>query len=92
MVTVSQMHYRSAPPPEYPALAQRRGYEGTVRVQVEVDIRGRVTTASLVRSSGYDVLDAAALHAVRGWTFAPVTVDGMPREARGIVPVRFALR
>lgn len=92
VVTVSELRYRSAPPPDYPALARRRGYAGTVRVQVEVDVRGRVSAVSLAQSSGYPVLDAEALRAVRDWSFAPVMVDGVPRTARGIVPVRFVLR
>ncbi|HLU40385.1 MAG TPA: TonB family protein [Planctomycetota bacterium] len=57
------------PPPAYPWLARRRGWEGTVVVQVRVDADGAVGAAAVVRSSGRAALDEAALAAVRTWRF-----------------------
>lgn len=56
-------------PPEYPMLARRRGWQGVVAIFVHVDSNGQVSLAAVARSSGHDVLDQAALQAVRGWRF-----------------------
>ena len=73
------------PPPDYPWVARRRGLEGVVAVSVAVDATGAVTTASVLRTSRHEVLDAAALRAVRLWRF---------RHGPGttVVEVEFALR
>jgi protein TonB len=57
------------PPPDYPWLARRRGWQGVVAVFVHVGGNGAVTAASVARSSGHTVLDEAALSAVRTWRF-----------------------
>lgn len=73
------------PPPDYPWVARRRGLEGVVAVSVVVDAAGVVTAASVLRTSWHEVLDAAALRAVRLWRF---------RHGPGttVVEVEFALR
>jgi protein TonB len=45
-----------------------------LRIQVGVD--GRVLDVEVVRSSGFERLDRAALVAVRSWRFRPGTEDG----------------
>ena len=62
----------SYPPPEYPMQAQRRGYSGTVVVHIFVDTAGTVTSAEIFKSSGYTLLDEAAVEVVkRRWRFPP---------------------
>ena len=73
------------PPPEYPVVARRRGWQGTVIVAVTCDANGMVTTATVVRSSGHEVLDAAALATVRRWQF--VGGPGCSEQ-----PIEFRLR
>jgi protein TonB len=53
------------PKPQYPRVARLRGWEGTVDVDVALGADGNVSSASIAASSGYDVLDAAALAAAR---------------------------
>jgi len=79
-------------PPAYPEHARRQGWEGQVLVRASVDANGRVSSVTVVRSSGYGILDQAALRAVRGWTFHPQTVGGEPRASAVEVPVNFSLR
>lgn len=57
-------------PPEYPALARRRRWEGTVVLGIDCDADGLVQLVTVVRSSGHQVLDEAAIAAVRQWHFA----------------------
>ncbi|HEY2772890.1 MAG TPA: energy transducer TonB [Candidatus Binatia bacterium] len=50
---------------EYPVLAKRRGLQGHASVRIRIDRSGRVLEASIVRSTGQDLLDQAALDLVR---------------------------
>lgn len=56
-------------PPHYPPRARDIGQQGTVVLLVEVDARGRVTHCRVLHSSGYPLLDLAALQAVKEWSF-----------------------
>ncbi len=91
-VLLTNMRYRLTPPPVYPPVARQRGYQGVTRIRVTVDEAGSVAALVLVQSSGYVMLDRAALTAVQSWQFVPLLVDGVARRAVGIVPVRFALQ
>lgn len=51
--------------PEYPKIARQRGYQGTVDIKVILDPSGKIADAKIVKSSGYRLLDNAALEAVR---------------------------
>jgi periplasmic protein TonB len=62
-------HY---PPPQYPSLALRNHYQGTVIVGLIVDGTGAVASAEIQKTSGYAVLDEAALEVVKKrWKFPP---------------------
>ncbi len=83
--------YLHTPRPPYPRQARQRRWEGEVLLRVRVGTGGRVLEASLERSSGYPVLDRAALEGVRAWRFRPATRDGLPVEEEVRVPVHFNL-
>lgn len=84
--------YKETPEPQYPALARRMGYQGTVELQVLVGRKGTVEELHIVRSSGYPVLDNSAQAAVQRWSFEPGTRDTV-QEAMWIkIPVHFRLR
>lgn len=77
-------------PPSYPRLARKRGFEGTALVDIFFDHQGKTQNALLVSSSGYSILDEAALAAVRHWQFSiPSQASAARFKVR--VPVRFAL-
>lgn len=58
------------PQPQYPRLAEQRGYEGKVVVNFTVQPSGTVTDVALAKSSGFNVLDEAALSTIRNrWRF-----------------------
>ena len=83
--------YRRNPVPEYPLIARKRGYQGTVVLEVLVDREGKVKDLTLSASSGYSVLDQAALTSVKAWLFDPGTRGGDKVEMWVKVPVRFQL-
>jgi periplasmic protein TonB len=87
----SRPRYDLNPSPEYPRLARRRNYQGTVLLDVRVSVQGRVAELKVARSSGYRLLDQSALNAVRRWIFDPALRNGEPVETWVQVPVRFEL-
>ena len=78
--------------PEYPDISRKRGQEGLVRVLVHVDEKGIPEEAAVAQSSGFSLLDEAALKAVRKWRFTPGLRNGVPVRGRAIVPVEFRLQ
>jgi len=83
--------YRRNPVPEYPLIGRKRGYQGTVTLEVLVSREGRVEDMRLSTSSGYSVLDQAALTSVKTWFFDPGTRGGEKVDMWVKVPVRFQL-
>ena len=80
------------PPPRYPSLARRRGQEGIVRLHLSIDAAGKVDAVTVERSSGFPLLDRAALKAVRSWRFEPASLDGRAVATELLQPVEFRLR
>lgn len=78
-------------PPNYPAQARRRNQQGEVLVEVRLDALGRQRSLNVLRSSGVDSLDRAALEAVAQWRFRPETSGGQAVPSRVQIPIRFAL-
>lgn len=77
----------------YPKDALELGIEGTVVVRLSVDANGRIKSSTIDPSSGYVVLDSAALEMVRN---AHPHVS-LPQALRGrsfdvAVPVTFRIR
>ena len=83
--------YKNNPPPDYPALAVRQGWQGTVLLRVRVLQSGTVESVEVVRSSGKKVLDDAAVHTVERWVFAPSTRGTTPIDGFATVPIEFKL-
>ena len=84
--------YRTNPSPDYPRLARRRGYQGNVVLEVLVGRNGTVGDLRVSKSSGYPVLDRAALDSVKKWTFVP-GMQGNERVKMWVkVPIRFELK
>jgi len=83
--------YLKNPAPEYPSLAQRRGWEGTVLLRVHVLASGRPSEIQVQTSSGRDALDKAALEAVRQWSFVPAKRGDEPQDGWVSVPIDFKL-
>lgn len=66
---LSAPSYRSVPPPEYPFDAMRAGLSGVTKVTFLLKEDGLVYEAKVSSSSGVDILDAAALTAIKNWKF-----------------------
>ena len=86
------LEYAEAPPPAYPRDALRDGVQGTVMLQVLVDVDGRPLRVDVQHSSGDRRLDLAARRQVlERWSFRPAMQDGHAVQAIGLVPIAFNL-
>ncbi|MDE1165373.1 MAG: energy transducer TonB [Pseudomonas sp.] len=79
------------PPPEYPSLALRRSWEGTVVLRIKVLPNGRAGSVEVTRSSGKPQLDEAAVEAVRNWKFIPAKRGDTPIEGFATQTIDFKL-
>lgn len=77
--------------PRYPRIAQRKGIEGTALYEIWLNENGKQIKQELITSSGAQVLDEAALSAIRDWQFSPQLIDGQAIAHRVQIPVRFSL-
>ena len=83
--------YLKNPAPVYPQAARKQKQEGTVIVYARISKNGLPFTVSIEKSSGYVLLDQAALKAVKQWRFRPAKLGTLPIEASVRVPIRFDL-
>jgi protein TonB len=78
------------PSPIYPKDALDQGLEGRVTVSVSVGGDGSISSISIEESTGHNVLDQAAVRAVRnGWVFEPGLKDGDPAAGKATVTFEF---
>lgn len=80
--------------PVYPASARQAGQEGTVVLRIEIQANGRPGDISIIRSSGYPLLDEAAVASLRSWRFIPAkdVSSGRTVACTTTLPVSFRLR
>jgi len=85
--------FRTPPRPAvYPPRAIELGQQGEALVRVRLEPSGAAAEILLWRGTGYELLDKAALAAVRGWHFLPAMREGRAVAAWVEIPVRFRLR
>jgi periplasmic protein TonB len=84
--------YLKNPPPVYPELALRRHEEGVVLLEVKVTAEGRAASVEIKKSSGFPLLDDAAVAAVRDYEFEPARIGSLTFASEIEVPVHFKLK
>ncbi|MCB1906554.1 MAG: TonB family protein [Rhodocyclaceae bacterium] len=76
----------------YPRLAQLRGWQGEVLLQLTVAATGDLLSVRILRSSGHEVLDRHAIALVEGSGTLPRPPAGFDKDdLRITVPVRYRL-
>jgi protein TonB len=75
--------------PVYPQAAIQQRVEGTVRVHARISETGVISDVSAL--DGSPLLQAAAVNAVRKWTFKPEVLDGRAVASDFDVNIRFTL-
>ena len=79
----------NSPKPSYPALAQRAGLQGYVKLQVRVKKDGSVEVQKLLE--GEPALADAAIATVKTWRAKPAWMNGKPVEVISTVTFNFQL-
>ena len=60
-------------------------------LMLHISSMGQVLRVVIDTSSGYSILDKAAVKAARQWSFTPAVKAGKAVAAQATVPVRFSL-
>lgn len=77
--------------PIYPEEARHKGWEGHVRLEVPLDKYGKLGLIKIIQSSGYKIMDDAAVQAVKQWQYLPATENGNPIDWTLRISVPFKL-
>src|ERR1039457_5051456 len=75
----------------YPEQARRDGQEGRAQVKICINTSGKVESAEIASSSGFPILDEAAIKVGRAFRFKPPTQEGKPVATCPVLPVKFEL-
>jgi len=90
-VPPSAVRYISVPKLNFPLASRRAREQGTVVLRITVDVNGRLKSARVHKSSGFERLDQQALQDIRSAHFAPQTEDGKPVEWETLAPLGYDL-
>lgn len=88
-INKASMH---TPKPRYPRMAIKRGIEGSVVVKILINEDGLPYDATVLKSSGFKVLDEAAVNTAMQWKFSPALVNGKPVKSQNHQPFVFSLQ
>ena len=87
----SDADYLQNPRPVYPPLSKRLGEQGQVVYSVLIGADGLPQSAHLIKSSGFDRLDQAALSAMMRWRYSPGKRNGVATAMFFNVPINWVL-
>ena len=77
--------------PPYPNDKLRLEEEATLKLQLTIDARGRVTAVDPVGSADPSFLEAARRHIIRSWRYKPATEDGVAVGSTTVITLSFRL-
>lgn len=75
----------------YPEQARREGQEGRPQIKVCVGVNGKLASAEVATSSGFPLLDEAAVKVAKATRYKAATSAGKPIESCATLPVKFEL-
>jgi protein TonB len=91
-MNISQLIFDGGPPvPLYPKQARLNGEEGLVVVRISIDRWGSVEKSQVFKSSGFELLDHAALDATTNIRFKPYQFKTMSNHVMVDIPFNFIL-
>lgn len=76
----------------YPKMAKRLRQQGVTLLKVKVSEHGECQQVDLLTSSGFDLLDRAAMDSAKNWLFESAQRDGQKVSAWVEIPVHFSIR
>lgn len=90
-VVVAEPKYAARSEPIYPVEARRRHQQGIVRLELFISERGALDKVEVVKSSGFPLLDAAAMKAMRQSQFEAAMNGALRIRSRAEATVTFRL-
>ena len=87
----SDADYLQNPAPPYPSLSKRLNEQGKTIIKVLIGADGLPQRAEIVRSSGFERLDQAALATVMRWRYVPGKRGGVAEAMWFNVPINWVL-
>jgi periplasmic protein TonB len=87
----SEGDYLHNPKPLYPAMSKRLGEQGSVDIRIFVSAEGLPQKVELLKTSGFERLDQAALAVVMRWTFVPGKRGGVPEAMWMATKIKFEM-
>ena len=92
----SEPSYQSASPlsipkPNYPLLARRRGLEGAVLIELDIDASGDIKKFEFIPPRSSPLLEKSVLTSLENLVFAPATSYGQPVQSTLSLKFRFEL-
>lgn len=78
--------------PPYPQSKLRLGEEAVLKLKLEIDAKGRVTSVEPVGKADPAFLEAARRHLIAHWRYKPATEDGRPVATSTVITLRFQLQ
>lgn len=84
--------YKLQTPIVYPKRAIKRRQQGKVILKVLIDEFGKPSKIEIKKSSGFSLLDGAAIKTVKTWEFEPYKQGGLSVESWAEVPVKFEIK
>lgn len=79
-------------PIRYPRWALSRDWQGDLLLAIEIRPDGTVGRWKIMESTGFRLLDDAAVNAVRKWRFEPAKQKGRPIVSCIQIPVHFVMK
>lgn len=77
---------------EYPELANKRKKQGVIMLKLGINARGLVENIEILSSTGFKLLDEAAIKAVKAAKFIPAQIDGEAVFSTSEIKFEFKLR
>lgn len=77
--------------PVYPEIARKAGLEGRIVVRVLIDKDGKPKKAQVLKSSGIEAFEEAAIDAVMRSSYSPAIQNGKPVKCWMTIPIKFSL-
>jgi TonB family protein len=72
--------------PDYPYAARDQHLEGSGSYRLNIKPDGTVSSVTVLKSTGYILLDQAAIHAFRQWRFRPGALHALK------IPINFTMK
>lgn len=83
-ISTSGVRVRIKQQPEYPSVAQRRGIEGRVVVEFDIDSDGNVINPRIMDSGSSIVFNRSVLKAISGYQYEPYQSGGQVMGLQGL--------